>query len=166
MASVVRMGEEFPAAPAPLPWRQQEWAEKLPESIERGAEHLISLQGDEGYWVGELEADSTLESDYIYYLNVIGKADPERIAKLANYVRRKQLPDGGWNIYPGGPSELNATIKGYFGLKLAGDPAEAAHMLRARRRVHEMGGLEGAGSYARLYLALCGALSWETVPAM
>jgi squalene-hopene/tetraprenyl-beta-curcumene cyclase len=83
MASVVRIGEEFSAVPAPLPWRQQEWAEKLPESIERGAEHLISLQADEGYWVGELEADSTLESDYIYYLNVIGKADPVRVAKLA-----------------------------------------------------------------------------------
>ena len=55
-----------------------------------------------GYWHGELEADTTLESDYIYYLHVLGKADPERIAKLANYVRRKQLPDGGWPIYPGG----------------------------------------------------------------
>src|SRR5438132_442252 len=27
MASVVRIGEEFPATPALLPWRQQEWAE-------------------------------------------------------------------------------------------------------------------------------------------
>ena len=43
-----------------------------------------------------------------------------RIAKLANYVRRKQLADGGWSIYPGGPSELNATCKAYFALKLVG----------------------------------------------
>ena len=62
MASVVRLGEQVPTAPAPLPWRQQAWAENLPESIERGAEHLISLQAEEGYWLGELEADSTLES--------------------------------------------------------------------------------------------------------
>src|SRR6516164_3833655 len=85
MASVVRVGEEFPAAPAPLPWRHEEWAEKLPETIERGAEHLISLQAGEGYWLGELEADSTLESDYIYYLYVLNKFDPVRIEKLANY---------------------------------------------------------------------------------
>ena len=132
MASVVRIGEQVPADPAPLPWRQQQWAEKLPESIERGAEHLISLQADEGYWVGELEADSTLESDYIYYLNVLGKADPVRIAKLANYVRSKQLGDGGWNIYPDGPSELNATCKAYFALKLAGDNANSPHLAKAR----------------------------------
>jgi squalene-hopene/tetraprenyl-beta-curcumene cyclase len=166
MASVVRMGEEFPAAPAPLPWRQQEWAEKLPESIERGAEHLISLQADEGYWVGELEADSTLESDYIYFLNVIGKADPERVAKLANYVRSKQLSDGGWNIYPGGPSELNATCKAYFALKLAGDLPSEPHLAKARAVIHRLGGLERSNSYVRFYLALVGAVSWELVPAI
>jgi squalene-hopene/tetraprenyl-beta-curcumene cyclase len=166
MASVVRMGEEFPAAPAPVPWRQQEWAEKLPESIERGAEHLISLQADEGYWVGELEADSTLESDYIYYLNVIGTADPVRVAKLANYVRSKQLPDGGWNIYPGGPSELNATCKAYFALKLAGDLPNEPHLAKARAVIHRLGGLERSNSYVRFYLALVGAVSWELVPAI
>jgi len=160
------MGEEFPAAPAPLPWRQQEWAEKLPESIERGAEHLISLQADEGYWVGELEADSTLESDYIYYLNVLGKADPVRIAKLANYVRRRQLPDGGWNIYPGGPSELNATCKAYFALKLAGDSANSPQLAKARAVIHRLGGLERTNSYVRFYLALVGAVGWDLVPSI
>ncbi len=166
MASVVRVGEQIPAAPAPLPWRQQAWAEKLPESIERGAKHLISLQADEGYWVGELEADSTLESDYIYYLHVLGKADPVRIAKLANYVRRKQLPDGGWNIYPGGPSELNATCKAYFALKLAGDGPDSPHMAKARGVVHRLGGLERTNSYVRFYLALVGAVGWNLVPSI
>ncbi|HWY42116.1 MAG TPA: squalene--hopene cyclase [Candidatus Sulfotelmatobacter sp.] len=166
MASVVRIGEQDPAAPAPLPWRQQEWAEKLPESIERGAEHLISLQTEEGYWVGELEADSTLESDYIYFLNVVGKADPVRVAKLANYVRSKQLPDGGWNIYPGGPSELNATCKAYFALKLAGDNANAPHLAKARAVIHRLGGLERTNSYVRFYLALVGAVGWDLVPAI
>ncbi|HWZ97313.1 MAG TPA: squalene--hopene cyclase [Candidatus Dormibacteraeota bacterium] len=166
MASVVRIGEQVPAAPASLPWHQQDWAEKLPDSIERGAEHLISLQADEGYWVGELEADSTLESDYIYYLHVLGKADPVRIAKLANYVRRKQLPDGGWNIYPGGPSELNATCKAYFALKLAGDNADAPHLAKARAVIHRLGGLEHTNSYVRFYLALVGVVGWDLVPAI
>src|SRR5881296_3618420 len=146
MASFARMGEEVSVAQAPVLQHDQDWAARLEKTIEQGANHLLSLQAEEGFWQGELEADTTLESDYIYYLHVLGKAEPERIAKLANYVRRRQLPDGGWSIYPGGPSELNATIKGYFGLKLAGDPAEASHMLRARRLVHELGGLERAGS--------------------
>jgi squalene-hopene/tetraprenyl-beta-curcumene cyclase len=160
------MEDEFAVAQAPLPWRQQNWAESLESSIERGANHLLSLQTEEGFWLGELEADTTLESDYIYYLFVLGKADPDRIAKLATYVRRRQLEDGGWSIYPGGPSELNATCKAYFALKLAGDSIDSPHMTRARASVHALGGLELTNSYARFYLALVGAVGWELVPAI
>ena len=141
-------------------------SDRLSDTIDRGVNYLLSLQASEGYWMGELEADTTLESDYIFYLQVINKANPERIAKLANYVRRRQLEDGGWNIYFGGPSELNATIKAYVALRLAGDAPECDHLQRAARRVHELGGLESANSYTRLYLALVGAVGWDMVPAI
>jgi squalene-hopene/tetraprenyl-beta-curcumene cyclase len=141
-------------------------ADRLSDAIDRGVSYLLSLQASEGYWLGELEADTTLESDYIFYLNVIAKAQPERIAKLANYVRRRQLEDGGWNIYFGGPSELNATVKAYVALRLAGDPADSERLERACKRVHELGGLEASNSYTRLYLALVGAVGWEMVPAV
>jgi squalene-hopene/tetraprenyl-beta-curcumene cyclase len=166
MASFARMGEEVSVAPAPMPQYDQDWADRLEKTIERGANHLLSLQAEEGFWQGELEADTTLESDYIYYLHVLGKADPERIAKLANYVRRRQLPDGGWSIYPGGPSELNATCKAYFALKLACDSTEARHMVQARETIHRLGGLEHTNSYVRFYLALIGAVGWELVPSI
>src|SRR6266478_694154 len=166
MASFVRMGEEFSVAPAPMPLQEQDWAERLEKTIERGANHLLSLQADEGFWQGELEADTTLESDYIYYLHVLGKADPERMAKLAKDVRRRHLDDGGWSIYPGGPSELNATCKAYFALKLAGDDPNSAHLTAAREIIHRLGGLELTNSYIRFYLALAGAVSWELVPAI
>src|SRR2546428_1088376 len=160
------MVEEVSVAPAPVLQHDQDWAARLEKASERGANHLLPLQAEEGFWQGELEADTTLESDYIYYLHVLGRADPERIAKLANYVRQRQLPDGGWSIYPGGPSELNATCKAYFALKLAGDPTNTPHMTQARETVHRLGGLEHPNSYVRFYLALIGAVGWELVPAI
>jgi squalene-hopene/tetraprenyl-beta-curcumene cyclase len=166
MASFARMGEALTAATAEAPARISKWMEKLEASIEQGANHLLSLQAAEGYWHGELEADSTLESDYIYYLYVLGKNTPERIEKLANYVRSKQLADGGWSIYPGGPSELNATSKAYFALKLAGDNPDSPHMKQARDTVHGLGGLEHTNSYVRFYLALVGVVGWELVPSI
>src|ERR1700733_6953177 len=141
-------------------------ADRLSDAIDRGVSYLLSLQASEGYWLGELEADTTLESDYIFYLNVIGRAQPERVSKLANYVRRRQLEDGGWNIYFGGPTQLNATVKAYVALCLAGDSPESEHLRRARLRVHQLGGLEGSNSYTRLYLALVGAVGWDMVPAV
>lgn len=140
--------------------------ERLEETVERGVQHLLSLQADQGYWLGELQADTTLESDYIFYLHVLGKFERGRVAKLANYIRRKQLKDGGWNIYEGGPSDLNGTLKAYIALRLAGDGSKAPHMVRAAERARALGGLERANSYTRLYLALTGAVSWEMVPAV
>lgn len=138
----------------------------LDVSIERSAAYLRSLQFEEGYWLGELEADTTLESDYIFYLHVLGRFDANRVRKLAEYVRRRQLEDGGWNIYFGGPSEVNATVKAYFALKLAGDSPESRHMKRACRRVRELGGLERTNSFTRCYLALAGVTGWDMVPAV
>lgn len=140
--------------------------ENLQVVIQRAVDHLLTLQAPDGYWVGELEADTTLESDYIFFLYVLGKLDNHRCAKLANYIRRRQLPDGGWNIYAGGPSELNATVKAYVALKLAGDSPEAPHLARARCRIHDLGGVEATNSYTRLYLALGGVVPWSYVPAI
>src|SRR5579862_7891017 len=137
MESGTKVEFERPSRPGPRT-KVQAPSERVAEAVDRGVNHLLSLQTAEGYWLGELEADTTLESDYIFYLHVLGKADPNRISKLANYVRRRQLSDGGWNIYFGGPSELNATVKAYFALKLAGDRPDQAHMERACRRVHEL----------------------------
>ena len=166
MSAGTRIGLEAAAPAAATFGARRKWISGLENAINKGAEHLLSLQDKSGYWLGELEADSTLESDYIYYLYVLGKAEPARIAKLANYVRRKQLADGGWNIYPGGPSELNATCKAYFALKLVGDNPKSAHMIKARETALRLGGLEKTNSYVRFYLALAGALGWEMVPAI
>jgi squalene-hopene/tetraprenyl-beta-curcumene cyclase len=139
---------------------------QLEQAISRSAEWMLSAQDREGYWWGELEADTTLESDYIVYLHIRGMLNSPKVVKLANYVRRKQLADGGWSIFPDGPTELNATIKAYVALRLAGDPASAPHLERAKLKVHELGGLEASNSYTRFYLAMAGALDWSIVPAI
>jgi len=139
---------------------------RLDEAIENAASFLLDQQHADGYWLGELEADTTLESDYIYYLHILGRFDERRVGKLAQYVRRRQLSDGGWNIFAGGPSEVNATVKAYFALKLAGDDPRSERMLSACLRVRELGGLEKTNSFVRLYLALGGIVGWEMVPAI
>jgi squalene-hopene/tetraprenyl-beta-curcumene cyclase len=136
------------------------------EAVGRSVNWLLSAQAQEGYWWAELEADTTLESDYILYLHVLGQLKSEKTRKLAKYIREKQLPDGGWNIFHGGPSELNPTVKAYVALRLAGDPATAAHMEKATRKIHELGGLEATNSYVRFYLAMVGAVDWSLVPAI
>ncbi|MFQ5690024.1 MAG: squalene--hopene cyclase [Gemmatimonadota bacterium] len=139
---------------------------QLDSAIERARENLLSLQRSDGHWCGELEADTVLESEYILLLHFLGRSGEERAKKAAESIRRRQLPEGGWAIYAGGPPEISASVKGYFVLKLMGDPADAPHMVRARRAILELGGVEACNTYTKIYLAMFGQYDWYRCPAI
>ena len=103
----------------------------LETAIQRSHDFLLKEQREEGYWIGELMVDSTIVSDTIAYHHWNGKVDAVWQRKAVNHILSMQLPDGGWNIYHGGPSEINATIKAYLALKLAGVSVTDSRMLRA-----------------------------------
>lgn len=135
-------------------------------AIDRTTHWLLAAQFADGYWMGELEADTTLNSDYIVFHYALGEKNSPVIPKLAKHIRYRQLSDGGWSIFPNGPAELNATIKSYFALKLVGDDPNAPHMRRARERAIALGGIESSNSYTRIHLALMGVEQWDLAPAI
>ncbi len=138
----------------------------LDAAIERSQSCLLNLQKPEGYWAGELMGDPTLCSDMIAYHHWNGKVDLEWQRKAVHHILSMQLPDGGWNIYHGGPSEVNATIKAYLALKLAGLPATDRRLLKARQVALSLGGVPRMNTFSRLYLALLGLFPWDYVPTI
>src|SRR5207253_3840822 len=104
-------------------------------AIDGARKYLFSLQSEEGYWCGELGADTTLQSDYILLHTLLGTGTAERIRKAANDILNRQNQDGGWSIYEGGPSNVSASVKAYFGLKLVGYTAQHPALVRARERI-------------------------------
>jgi len=138
----------------------------LKTAIQRSQRYLLREQKPEGYWVGELMVDSTLVSDTIAYHHWNGKVDRVWQRKAVNHIFSMQLPDGGWNIYYGGPAEVNATIKAYLALKLAGIPVTDPRMLRAREVALRMGGVPRMNTFSKLYLALLGLFPWDYVPTI
>ena len=139
---------------------------RLHEAIGRTREYLFSNQHEDGYWCGELEGDTILESEYILLLTHLGRGQSEQSRRCANYIRQQQLPDGGWAIYPGGPLEVSASVKAYFALKIVGDSVDAEHLVRARQAILAASGAEQVNSFTRFYLALLGVISYEQCPAV
>src|SRR6202048_3736304 len=92
-------------------------AAETAQAITRAQENLLGQQQADGHWCGELMVDSTLCSDFVLFMHWIGEIDVSLQERCARHILKRQLPDGGWNIYFGGPSEINASIKGYFALK-------------------------------------------------
>lgn len=113
----------------------------LETAIRRSQAYLLGQQKPEGYWIGELIVDSTLVSDMIAFHHWDQSVDPAWQRKAVHHILSQQLPDGGWNIYHGGPAEVNATVKAYLALKLAGLPVTDSRMLRAREVARALGGV-------------------------
>ena len=135
-------------------------------SLARASEHLLALQHRDGFWKAELETNVTMEAEDLLLREFLGIRRPEETAPTAAWIRSKQAPDGGWTLYHGGPADLSTTIEGYTALRLAGDPADAAHMRRAAALVRERGGIEGSRVFTRIWLALFGQWSWDDLPAL
>jgi len=142
--------------------------------IERAAEQLLSQQDRRGFWWADLTADTTLESDYILLQlwmhppqdGVWNPASREFIDKAVQSILARQLPDGGFNVYVKGPSDISATVKAYFALKLAGIPYDDPRLTRARERILALGGIQAANSYVKINLSLFDLYPRDAVPSV
>jgi squalene-hopene/tetraprenyl-beta-curcumene cyclase len=139
---------------------------RVDSAIDRATTLLHSCQAPDGHWVGELEANSTITSEYLLFCRLVDRVDRERERKIVNYLRGHQLPDGGWSIYDKGPANVSATIKAYFAMKVAGAPPDDPALVAARSRIRALGGPPHADVFTKILLALFGEYDWAGVPAM
>jgi len=138
----------------------------IPPTLATSRAGLIQRQYADGYWRFDLEADTTIPAEYMLLQHFMATVDAGRESRLAQYIRRRQLPDGSWPLYEGGPGNISATVKAYFALKLAGEDPAATLMKSARNWVLTHGGAERSNVFTRITLAVFGQVPWHTVPAM
>jgi squalene-hopene/tetraprenyl-beta-curcumene cyclase len=139
----------------------------LDRAIDAAAGSLLALQKSDGHFVFELEADATIPAEYVlmrHYLAEPVDAGLER--KIAVYLRRIQSQDGGWPLFHAGASNISASVKAYYALKMIGDDIDAPHMRRARHWILAQGGAANSNVFTRNLLALYGAIPWRGVPVM
>ena len=89
---------------------------RMQAAIDASRRYLLSMQNrEEGYWCGELGADTTLVSDYILLHRLLGTEDADCAPrKCANEILNRQNADGGWPIYQRRPVEHQRFGEGLF----------------------------------------------------
>jgi len=141
-------------------------SEFIDEGIRRSKAWLLKRQHADGFWVAELEADTTLTSEYLMLRRFLNLTEPEKERKAVHYLTATQLPDGGWPIYYGGPSEISASVKAYFALKLSGVPQDTPFMVRAKEAILAKGGVAAANVFTKITLTLFDQYDWRGIPSM
>src|SRR5438046_1295032 len=138
---------------------------RLDPVIGRATRALLDLQRDDGHWAFELEADATIPAEYILLVHHLGESPIlELERKIGVYLHRTQNAEGGWPLYHDGATDLSATVKAYFALKMIGDAPDAPHMVRAREAILKRGSAARTNVFTRILLALYGETSWQKVP--
>ncbi|HEX4284437.1 MAG TPA: squalene--hopene cyclase [Terracidiphilus sp.] len=136
------------------------------KAILNSREYLLTQQHPEGYWCGELEADSMLEADYIFLHTLLESGDPERLNRAMVEIWRYQNEDGSWSIYPGGPGNLSLSVKCYFSAKLMGISPDDARMTKCREWILAHGGVVECNTFTKMYLCALGQYDYDAVPAI
>ncbi len=139
---------------------------RLDEALDNAVGFLLDAQTPDGYWLGELEGDTILESEYIILMRFLGRGDETKLKKAAAHMLAWQMDNGGWAIFPGGPVDVSASVKAYLTLKMTGTSPDEPFMVKAREAIREAGGVPAVNSYTRFYLALLGQIPWSCVPAV
>jgi len=80
-------------------------APSLDAAITRATDAILAAQKPDGHWVYELEADATIPAEYVLLVHYLGETpNVELEQKIARYLRRIQLPNGGWPLFTDGAS--------------------------------------------------------------
>ena len=138
----------------------------LSNIISQSKKNISKKIKDDGHSVYELEADVTIPAEYILMMHFLGEIDVKIEEKIKNYILKIQNEEGGWPLFFNGESNLSATVKAYFALKLSGLNENNKKMLKAKELIIKKGGAERSNVFTRILLSMFGELSWKTVPTM
>ncbi len=145
---------------------QQADLSEVRSAVAKSSDWLFSQQHPDGYWLGELEADSMLEADYIYLHVLLGTGQAKRLKAALAEVLRCQKEDGSWSLYPTGPGNISLAVKCYFACKLMGMSADEPRLKKCRDWILANGGVVATNSFTKIYLCSLGQYDYDAVPAI
>ena len=140
--------------------------EDVETAVAHSRDYLLSQQHPEGYWCGELEADSMLEAEYIMLHTLLESGDTGKMTRAFTEMMRYQNEDGSWSIYPGGPGNISLCVLCYSAAKIMGLTAEDPRMAKCREWVLAHGGVVECNTFTKMYLCSLGEYDYDAVPAV
>ena len=136
------------------------------EKLKRATQYAFQIQHADGYWLGALDSNSTMEAEYLLLMHYLELDDPKKSQQVVNHILTQQQDDGSWALYYQGPGDLSTTVECYFALLITGLSKSDPRLQRAKMFILQSGGLANVRMFTRIWLALFGQWSWRTIPVI
>lgn len=133
----------------------------------KAIDYYQTLQTEEGHFPGDYGGPMFLLPGMVIagYITQSPLPEPHRTLVM-RYMLNHQRADGGWGLHIEGQSTMFGTVLHYVSLRLLGQPADAAHLIKARNWIRQNGGTTYIPSWGKFYLATLGVYSWEGVNSL
>ena len=134
-------------------------------ALKRAAAGLLSLQGEDGSFEGEVLWCPMISAQYVLLHHILGRPiEPSRRRRVLRYFQRSRLKGGLWSLHEHEPPSLFVTTLVYIAARLLGvergDPS-----IEPARRFLQKEGVLGIPTWGKFWLALVNLYDWRGVNA-
>ena len=138
---------------------------KPSKSIDNCLTFYSKLQLPAGHWACEYGGPLFLLPGIVitWYVTQTPIPESNRIEIKRYLFNRQNKKDGGWGLHVEGHSSVFGTAMNYTILRILGASEEDPRMIKARAKLHELGGAVNGPHWAKFWLSVMGVMKWEIV---
>ncbi|MBW2733150.1 MAG: hypothetical protein JRH20_12225 [Deltaproteobacteria bacterium] len=125
---------------------------------------VVEQQEADGSWRYLLEGSVLPEAYAIIAEVLFPPTEQPLVGQLADLIVRKQLSNGGWELYPDQGGDFSTTLEATLALRLAGVDRDTSSLLRARDFLAMQRDGAHLSNLTRVAFASLGILPWSAVP--
>ncbi|KAL9622472.1 MAG: hypothetical protein Q9160_003148 [Pyrenula sp. 1 TL-2023] len=135
------------------------------QAIDNGLTFFSKLQLDEGNWACEYGGPLFLLPGLViaWYVTNTPIPKPYTIEIKRYLFARQSKSDGGWGLHIEGESSVYGTAMNYITLRILGASEEDPRMVKARGKLHELGGATHGPHWAKFWMSVLGVAEWDIV---
>ncbi|KAF4610517.1 hypothetical protein D9613_006740 [Agrocybe pediades] len=132
------------------------------DAARNGYKFYKHLQSHDGHWAGEYGGPMFLLPGLVIgsYVSGMTFTLEERLEMIRYLMNRANPEDGGWGIHVEGHSTVFGTALNYTSLRLLGVDRDHPVCVRARGKLHELGGATSIPAWGKFWLSLLNVYDW------
>ncbi|KAF8629085.1 hypothetical protein AX15_003578 [Amanita polypyramis BW_CC] len=135
------------------------------EAAKNGYTFYKNLQAHDGHWPGEYGGPMFLLPGLVIgsYISGMGFKEEERLEMIRYIMNRANPDDGGWGIHVEGHSTVFGTGLNYVALRILGLDVEHPVCVKARAKLHKLGGATAIPAWGKFWLSLLNIYDWQGI---